>query len=270
MRATIFFFLIVLAASVQLNAQKLPNKQERSVWAPPNPKIDGTLDEWGNQFEAYNHATDLYYTLANDDKTLYLVIRCNDEPCIYNKIMTGGISVVFKSANALQALTFPVFNHKALPSFKRIRSGDVFDNGIMRQKVADSLLQINNSRLQHRAVEVVVTGFSGIDTTVSVYNEYGLRVAGRFDSQSSYTVEFAIPLKYIIKEDNLINYQVILNGGANKYLPELARITGGTHPDGSPMTQAEIERTENAVNAAKMSKYATTDFSGEYTLAKKP
>jgi len=56
-------------------AQKLDNVQRNSLFAPSGTKADGNIKEWKDRFEAYNKATRTFYTLANDDKYLYLVMQ---------------------------------------------------------------------------------------------------------------------------------------------------------------------------------------------------
>jgi len=50
-----------------------------------NIKIDGSLAEWKNDFQAFNSTTKLYYLLSNDDKYLYVVIQSNDVTNNYYK-----------------------------------------------------------------------------------------------------------------------------------------------------------------------------------------
>ena len=57
------------------NAQKLPNVQQASLRAPENVKVDGKPTEWGDKLQAYNKATDVFYTIANDYNNLYLIIQ---------------------------------------------------------------------------------------------------------------------------------------------------------------------------------------------------
>jgi len=63
--------LLLTAISIGVYAQKLPNVQLGSVQAPADIKIDGKTTEWHDQFQAYNRATDIYYTLSNNDNHLY-------------------------------------------------------------------------------------------------------------------------------------------------------------------------------------------------------
>jgi len=57
-----------LGMAIAIQAQKLPNKQEAGVWVPFAIKIDGISNEWGDTFQAYNKAVDIFYTISNDDK----------------------------------------------------------------------------------------------------------------------------------------------------------------------------------------------------------
>ncbi len=63
--------LLATASVLSAQAQKLPNIQEASVWAPANVKVDARLTDWGEQLQAYNKTVGVNYTLANDDKNLY-------------------------------------------------------------------------------------------------------------------------------------------------------------------------------------------------------
>jgi len=79
-------------------AQKLPNKQEASLRAPANIKIDGQATEWNNKYQAYNNATEVFYTIANDDDNLYLIIHARKSRII-EKMMEGGISFTVSPTN---------------------------------------------------------------------------------------------------------------------------------------------------------------------------
>lgn len=84
----IAFLLVLCCTSL---GQKLPNVQKNSLRAPSTLKIDGKPDEWNN-FQAYNNATQVSYTLCNDDENLYLVIQTRESDVV-NKIMGGGIAL---------------------------------------------------------------------------------------------------------------------------------------------------------------------------------
>src|SRR4051812_14249152 len=91
----------VLFSAICLNAaaQKLPNVQQASFRAPANIKIDGKTTEWGNKLQAYNPGTEIYYTLANDDKRLYLVVQADNYTTV-NNIVNGGIGLAIQKAGS--------------------------------------------------------------------------------------------------------------------------------------------------------------------------
>jgi len=83
--------LLSLGLTTSVYSQKLNTVQQGSVWAPANIKIDAKLKEWDDTFQAYNKVTEVFYTVSNDDKNLYLVIKSTD-PINNNKIIAGGIN----------------------------------------------------------------------------------------------------------------------------------------------------------------------------------
>src|SRR4051812_27283145 len=91
--AAILFFAGINPSA---QAQKTTNIQETAVWAPDNIKVDGKLNEWNDSFQALNKATQVYYTLANDDKNLYLVIRSANQNSA-NKIVAGGLNLTINN-----------------------------------------------------------------------------------------------------------------------------------------------------------------------------
>src|SRR5471030_410005 len=94
----LFAFLLVVG-EVDGYAQKLPNKQEASIWAPGNIKIDGKADEWENKYQAFNKSAEIFYTIANDEGNLYLIVHAV-KSSIIEKIMEGGISLTVKGSTS--------------------------------------------------------------------------------------------------------------------------------------------------------------------------
>ena len=82
------FAVSLICTSAQ--AQKLPNVQKDGVRAPANIRIDGKTTEWDNKFEAYNKATDVFYTISNDDNYLYVTVQAT-QAAIIRKIIGGGV-----------------------------------------------------------------------------------------------------------------------------------------------------------------------------------
>lgn len=266
--------LTIIYTPCVLFAQKLPNKQINSVWLPLHSKIDGKAMEWNNQFQAYNHATELFFTIANDEKNLYLITYTTDAPTIFNKIMTGGLTLLVDNSKQKLSITYPFFSKKNRPYFKRKMKGD--DDGLpdfLKKKLNDSLMLYNNAVLATKAKEILVHESNRPDSIVSIYNEDDIKVAGLFDVKQGYTFELCVPLKYLGLTENTaekFKYKISINGEANRFDPAAPLIKSGTRSDGTPMLQADLQTLNNVVQAGNMARYATVDFSGEYLSAKKP
>jgi len=119
MKKFILSSLLLGSACLSTNAQKLPNVQTASLRAPANTKIDGKPTEWDNKFQAYNHATEVYYTLANDDDKLYLVVQATDRQII-NKIIGGGVTFTVQKSGKKNdkggiSITYPLFAPRDRP-----------------------------------------------------------------------------------------------------------------------------------------------------------
>ncbi len=250
-------------------AQKLPNKQETSIWAPANIKIDGKSIEWSNQFQAYNNATGLFYTIANDSDNIYLVAYLTDLTSIFSKVMTGGITFIIKNPSQEIIIRYPAFAHNDIPSLAHPPKGQIVSG-----REDDSVIVGDNIVFHDKATEVSVKGVKNIDTLISIYNEYGIKAYAKFDAKQKYLYKLTVPLKYLgLKAGATFKYQILLNGGPNKYVASQAKmtpVTGGWLPDGTPLPQSEIDAMNARVSSTLSARYATTDFSGEYTLAKKP
>jgi len=263
--------LLLIAMCAKLYAQKLPDVQQISVKAPAKIKIDGKASEWGNKFEANNSNTELFYTMANDDKKLYLVVQTQSWIAM-NRIASGGIKLVIqkngKKTDAGAAFVkFPFLEKpKRLDlNFVNIRS---VGNGIARvadpessiekEKIYDSLARNNNKKLNREVKWICVGGIAGIDNLLPIYNDKGVGAANLTDSKKNYTCEMAIDLKLLGLEpgkSEKFSYHIVVNGSPNKFI----------HPF---MLEPEVSYGQIAAPRTLTELSATTDFWGEYTLAK--
>jgi hypothetical protein len=255
---TLSFFLLSAIAAAQ---SKLPNVQEGSARAPAGIKIDGKATEWGNSFKAYNKATDIYYTLSNDDDNLYLVVHSADIDVLMKITYKGLILTINpegkKSDQNAASILYPVFEqqYKNAPgiNFDDDQSGQTFSND-------------GNKKLRDNEKYIKTNGLKGIDTLLSIYNRDGIKAAQAFDTTRAYTYELAIPLKYLklsTSKPVKFAYHISLRGY------ESSRTTM-TENQGHKSMEIWLEPGagqprqghENAIRT-------TTDFWGEYTLADK-
>lgn len=249
-------------------AQKLPAKQTKSVRSPNDIKIDGRATEWNDKFKAYNSATDLFYTMSNNDQYLYLVMQAKD-PDVINKIFSGGITLTIQGSGKKTekdgiSITYPIASQKGGILFNLIsRKGSVPDASA---KAADSVMRHNNNTIQSQCKFIKVGGIKGVDTLISVYNQDGISSAGLFDDKKIYTLEMGIPLKYLeLSTTEMFSYHIRLNG---KTLAVSDHVIV-QNPDHTPATGMAAVSIMAAFSKAENSMFAPTDFWGEYTLAKK-
>lgn len=209
--------------------QKLNNVQEGSVQAPAGIKVDGKLGEWNNTFQAYNKTTQLTYTLANDDKNLYLVVKSTDMDNT-NKVLAGGISLAINTDNKKKEkgafiITFPVIDRAALRNMRaggaggaggggggagggggrggggggRGGGGGGRGGGGATPRVIDTAALIASRKEALAAVkEIKAIGFKDIpDSIVSIYNTFGIKAAATVDEKGAFVYELSVPLDLI-------------------------------------------------------------------------
>jgi hypothetical protein len=255
-----YWLALTLCSSLSANAQKLPNVQPAGIYAPANVKIDGKATEWGSQLQAFNKNTSIFYTMANNNDNLYLAIQTTDKAAM-EKILGGGLALTIMGKNGAIAFTTPTTSAPNRANIiKAVRSSD---------SITDSVLNKLNKDLTTNLKEVTLKGIAAIpDPTISVYNEYGVKVSGLLGMDKAYTCEIAIPLKYInpvLADAGSFNYNIMLNG----IKVEIRSVSNGTALD--PMSAEMASIMANVVlNGSPMIELTSpTDFSGTYTLIKK-
>ncbi len=301
-----FILSILLSGFVCLTAtaQKLPNTQTTSLRAPINIKIDGKATEWDNKFQAYNHATDVYYTLANDDDKLYLVVQATDRQII-NKIIGGGVILTIQKSGKKTdkngiSIIYPLFDAKDRPyvrggsdgggtvkvfaigggggggggamSADAIQSVNVVrgsDSPAANAKMeGDSIMNVYNTRLDEKSKNIGVIGIPGLDTLISVYNADGIKTGERFNNKMVYTYELSIDLKKLglsVNDVAKFAYHIKLNGASMGVVN--VKIDGGAGGAPDPAMQEKVQQLMSQLGVNNGS--APTDFWGEYVLAKK-
>ncbi|MDB5030278.1 hypothetical protein [Mucilaginibacter sp.] len=246
------FVLMFLAFNA--NAQKLPKVQTASVYAPGNIKIDGRATEWGGTYQAYNHIDHLFYSMANDDKNIYLVVSSSDQLSI-SKMVRWGIALTINGTGKRKSkdpnnvvVSFPVADEKRnLGIIHSMGEKDILVN-------KTTMMNSRNAKIANVYKLIEVSGIKEIsEPTISIYNTTGIKTGSLFDNKLAYVYELAIPLKYLgtsINNGARFSYNIKLNGGILKNGAAMPmRVDGGPTP-----TQDYL--------------FSPTDFWGEYTLAR--
>lgn len=300
---------LLLLAATGLFAQETPKKlkdvQANNLFAPSPVKIDGKLNDWNDEFQAYNKSTHLYYTIANDEKNLYLVVKTSDMTT-KAKIGAGGLTLTINTADKKKeqdaySLTFPLRTTMGRPggggapggaqgggmrvmAFGGPGGGGGFGGG--RNAAPDSAMQkAMQDRVINAAKEIKVFGFKDIpDSLIAIYNEYNIKAAINYDKDGAYIYELAVPLKlmalasgdnkelaYNIKLNGLqLNFRMMSDNGGG---PPPGG--GGDGPGGGGMRTMMIDGRggpmggggKNSIDFQDL--ISPSDFWGKYTLAKK-
>ncbi|MES2376990.1 MAG: hypothetical protein V4553_10450 [Bacteroidota bacterium] len=302
--------LILLAASglfAQDAAKKLKDVQANNFLAPSPVKIDGRLNDWNDEFQAYNKSTHLYYAIANDEKNFYLIVKTSDMTT-KAKIGAGGLTLTINTAGKKKeqeaySLTYPLRTTMGRPGGggapggaqgggMRVMAfggpgggGGGFGGG--RNAAPDSAMQkAMQDRVINAAKEIKVFGFKDIpDSLIAIYNEYNIKAAINYDKDGAFIYELAVPLKlmalavgdskelaYNIKLNGLqLNFRMMSDNGGGP--PPGAG--GGDGPGGGGMRTMMIDGRggpmggggKNSIDFQDL--ISPSDFWGKYTLAKK-
>ncbi len=230
-------------------AQKLPNVQKESMFAMQTVKVDGDANEWSNTFKAYNANTSLFYTLANDKKNVYLVIKAENYNII-EKIVGGGITFTVKNVKGETktfSITYPIIEGKA-------RSSVLLP---LRDTTVKSLALLNQD-IKAITKEISLTGLNLKDSLLSIYNEYGSAAASGFNNKRSYIYELSLPLEVIkdsISDKRDFAYKVELNGINGK-------VKGSALQLGALMSAMADQAGSSMLEVT-----TPTNFSGNYILS---
>ena len=179
-------FCILIAQSFSVFAQA-PKLQSESIWAK-SIKIDGNINEWQSPLKGYDKKTKIAYSIANDDKHIYLVIKTSNS----NKARAGGITFGINT----KEVSFPY--NPARELFKYVSN------------TANKNRKFLNKPEDFKQIEL--SGFKTINKSViSIYNEYGIRAAIVEDEQKNYTYELAVPMKlFDLNPDQTTSFEYII------------------------------------------------------------
>jgi hypothetical protein len=255
-------------------AQKLPSIQQNSLYAPSAIHIDGTDEKWNNQFQAYNNATNVFYTIANDDSKLYLILQANDAAVI-KKIIYGSITFMVTGPgkddrDSPVRITFPFINKKDQGSLLTKKSNIVAGAvNLAVNHANDSLIVVLNKQILEKSF-IKVAGIPSIpDSLIAVTSQNSIAAMSLFGKDGTYTCELAIPLKYLegrAIKDGRFRYNIKLNGRFYN-----SNTSVQLSPDGQYSLRSTPGYQPIAVKTSAESLILdfSTDFWGAYTLTRK-
>ncbi|RYF21758.1 MAG: hypothetical protein EOO42_09990 [Flavobacteriales bacterium] len=259
-------------SSIPIYAQKTPDVQISALSAPANVRIDGKLTEW-NALAAENKRTELFYSLANDDKNLYLVIKSATKESL-NKILAGGISFTInpdskKREKEGATITFPLINRGNRNQGQRQQGGQGrpqgggtggFQNRTQQDtKTRDSLASVQRKAQLSGVKEIKIAGIASIqDSLISIYNEHGIKAVASIDETGAFVYELGMPINLLkLSVGKEFAYQIKLNGLSNMNFGG-GNMGGGGRPGGN-----------FGFAGGGQDMMSPTDFWGKYTLLNK-
>jgi len=260
------------------NAQKLPAVQQISLRAPAEIQVDGKATEWNNRFQAYNDSTHFYYTIANDDKNLYLTVQASD-PAIINMIVWGGITLSINKAGKKDfeeaaTITYPDLKDANYPALakndpKLLKEMATVVNFSDKKARPDSLAMAGNSLLTARSKFIWVNGIRRLAELTSVNNQKGIKAVSMFDNKMVYIYELAVDLSLLglnAAKPEKFAYN-IAEGIPHQIL--MGKIIGNIFLSASrgPI-YASFTPSHRPPSPDNPHGYEPADFWGEYTLAK--
>lgn len=274
---------LIVCISITAYAQKSDDMQAGSVWNS-NVKVDGKMTEWMDPLKASNKSTNLSYTLANDDKNLYLVILSTDVRNI-NKIMLGGISFTVNTEGKKRAkegytITYPVLSrgNPGQPGRAGGRGQSVGQFTQMSREKRDSMQRAQQKTRLTAAKDIKVHGFKNItDSLISIYNTYGVKAFAGIDEKGIYISEFAIPLESMqmsVDNPKEFSYNIKVNGiqlgSFGGGAPGGTRVAGGGGGGGRGVAGSGGGGGVGANQAGidRLAMMSPTDFWGKYTLTR--
>ncbi len=254
-------------------AQKLSDVQEGSLLVS-NIKIDGNANDWTIPLKAFNKSTGLNYTVANDDKKLYIVIQAS-EVNTTRKILMGGITFSLnadgkKKSAELLSLTYPVITG----SSRREAMGSGGQRSLgsyqtMTQEQRDSMQNAFGQKQLAAAKDIKISGFKNVtDTLVSIYNEYSIKAMATLNANGVYTYEIAIPLELLpVDAHKEFGYNIKVNG------LQMRSFGGGNNTNRGNAGESGGRPSGGFSGGGRggfdfQDLMTPTDFSGKYTLAK--
>ncbi len=284
----VYITFLISFLCISLKAQKIPDIQTTALSAPSNLRIDGKAGEWGDTFAADNKRTSLLYSLANDEKNLYLVIKGVGTANI-NKIMAGGITFNVntngkKKEKESVSITYPLIKRAArgqgggrqgMAQAGAAQGRGGFGGGGQNRPQLTTAQRDSASLVNHKiqlatVKEIKISGFKSItDTLISIYNEYGVKAVASFDTNGAMIYELAIPLSLLelsTDKPKEFVYQLKVNG-----LVMTGFGGGGGNNGGGGRVVMGAGGGGNFGGGGNMMQdiMSPTDFWGKYTLVKK-
>ncbi len=192
-------FLILVGANAK--AQKKPKELIKNAFLT-NIDLDGIAKEWGQNQFATDKVSGISYALANNDSTLFVILKTANKESIAKMIHWGLIlgfnsleqkkvkeSISFPAGKSQDKRFDPVLGRTKRPSFK------------------EEVAQLTSIELR---------GFTSlIDGPIALKNDFGIRAVAQLNEAEELVCEYALPMKLLQidpSKNDIFACQIKLNG----------------------------------------------------------
>lgn len=264
MRKTLLIVALGTTYVVSAAAQTGDKIQTKSVWGATYKRAD--LDKTP-KFEAYNPATETFYTLSNDNDNLYLAIQART-PIIIEKAIKGGIVFTISQTkntdndDSKLVVKYPLMSRDEYRNLKTSVKPQATDE-IEKNVEIKNFVTDENKKINSAAKTIRLTASKAKTDTLSIYNEKGIQVMSFLDYNLHYNYQLTFPLSYLSAFSNKSNffYNVALPGFFGDFSREITEGITAVHVVNG---EVKIEGPSAPLIAIMSNK---TDFTGEYKLA---
>jgi hypothetical protein len=200
-RARVFIccFIILLGASVK--AQKKPKELIKNAFLT-RIELDGIAKEWDQNQFATDKVSGISYALANNDSTLFVILKSANKETIA-KMIHWGLSLGFNATGqkkVQESIGFPAGKAQ----------GKRYDPVLGRSKrpsIKEEVAQLNNIELY---------GFTSlIDGPIALKNDFGIRAVSQLNEAEELICEYALPIKLLQinpSKNDIFACQIKVNG----------------------------------------------------------
>ena len=168
---------LIILLSMTLQAQK--DTVSTCIKMTTKVAVDGQLNDWQIPLKFYDKKTSVAYSIANDDKNLYIVYRISDS-LLYHKILRTGMIVQIDTLGKKDgqlAISFPM----------PVRPD--------RASASKSGGRISTQELVNEAKMMELSGFKSGNGRSPNVAKNGIAASIQLDGNKDFIAEFRIPLK---------------------------------------------------------------------------
>lgn len=200
MKKAILSAALLIFLSGHLKAQE---DVSESKWQAGEVVVDGNDDEWSKPFNFYDNASGLMFTVANDNKNLYLCFSNNDRAKT-GKMMAAGWSLELSSSEKKRKFDVTINFPKSADPNMTVR-GDL--------KTSIGIYKAETQTIQAK-------GFLANNGDMPLVNKDGPDISIGSDNDQKIVYEIRLPIKDLMEEgkvklNELITFNITVNALPN-------------------------------------------------------